>query len=139
MNIETRTVVTEVIFRRWKEGMGNGVIAIFPGVCNSESDSRTCESYMHVGQHGTCDPYVVIDRTTLCDRDNSGAEFLKQQLESAPYFYKLKRISRHQQRHQDEREETVKVNRKHYEMGNPARTDSERSATWTAENLGESY
>ncbi len=47
--------ITRVIFRMFK----GEVIAIFPELPGT-MDVYTCSSYMHIGQHGACDPYGVI-------------------------------------------------------------------------------
>lgn len=79
-----------VIFRILEEQ----VIAIFPTIPGTY-DAYTCSSYMHVGQHGACDPVGLMQRTEQAPeytyRD------LKRELESAPYHYKLevrRRLSR---------------------------------------------
>ena len=47
--------MTKVIFRKF----GNGeVIALFPQE-PATRDGWECMSYMHVGQHGSADPFVV--------------------------------------------------------------------------------
>jgi len=39
---------TKVIFRKWKDG---DIIALFPELPGDMNPYRTCESYMHIGQH----------------------------------------------------------------------------------------
>lgn len=64
-------MATPVIFRKWKprrvaEGIGEEggeVIALFPTVPGSSP--WDCNSYMHIGQHGTADPYLFIRETVL--------------------------------------------------------------------------
>ena len=41
---------TPVIFRRFKDGE---IIAIFPTLAGT-NNPNTCQSYQHVGQHGSC-------------------------------------------------------------------------------------
>lgn len=53
---------TPVIFRRWPKSEGGGVIAIFPRN-SARRDPATCSSYEHFGQHGACDPDLVIKKT----------------------------------------------------------------------------
>ena len=53
---------TIVIFRKFKND--GSVIAIFPEIPGS-CDRYTCNSYMHIGQHGTCNPYNLIGITKL--------------------------------------------------------------------------
>ena len=40
---------TKVIFRKLKDG---DIIALFPELPGDMNPYHTCESYMHVGQHG---------------------------------------------------------------------------------------
>ena len=47
--------MTKVIFRKFKNGE---VIALFPQE-PATRDGWECMSYMHVGQHGSADPFVV--------------------------------------------------------------------------------
>lgn len=47
----------KVIFRKFKNGE---VIALFPQEPAS-ADGWECMSYMHVGQHGSADPFIVHD------------------------------------------------------------------------------
>ena len=51
-----------VIFRKWPESEGGGVIALFPTALGT-SDYYTCDSYETIGQHGSADPVGVIERT----------------------------------------------------------------------------
>ena len=50
---------TKVIFRKYPDG---DIIAIFPEE-PGDSNKSTCLSYMHMGQHSACDPYLVISET----------------------------------------------------------------------------
>jgi hypothetical protein len=51
---------TKVVFRKWKkEGT---IIAIFPEEI-SDNAGYLCSSYEHVGQHGGCDPQLVMGMT----------------------------------------------------------------------------
>lgn len=50
---------TPVIFRKFKEW---DIIAIFPTIPGT-SDQYTCQSYMHIGQHGSCEPTYLIQNT----------------------------------------------------------------------------
>ena len=51
---------TKVIFRVFKDD--GDVIAIFPQEAVN-SNPHECSSYQHVGQHGACDPYGIIQVT----------------------------------------------------------------------------
>lgn len=76
--------ITVVIFRKWRDT--DDVIAIFP-LDPGTNDPYTCESYMHVGQHGSCDPKRVITAT----KPAKPAEYepLQRELESFPYNYQF--------------------------------------------------
>lgn len=54
--------ITDVIFRTWKGKDGGDVIALFPGLFGT-SEPHTCSSYMHVGQHSSANPHLVIQAT----------------------------------------------------------------------------
>lgn len=49
--------MTKVIFRKFRNGE---VIALFPQE-PATCDGWLCVSYMHVGQHGSADPFIVND------------------------------------------------------------------------------
>lgn len=56
--MDTKTVTkTKVIFRKFKD---NQVIALFPEL-PATNDPWTCESYMHIGQHSSADPRIILD------------------------------------------------------------------------------
>jgi hypothetical protein len=57
---------TKVIFRVWtgKHKTGDDVIAIFPQV-PGDSSAYTCLSYEHCGQHGSCNPEIVVQSSRL--------------------------------------------------------------------------
>lgn len=59
----TKTEPTIVIFRKWKESSGEGIIALFPEL-PADNDGFYCDSYEHVGQHGAAD-YSGLMRTTV--------------------------------------------------------------------------
>ena len=74
---------TKVIFRWWRDG----VIAIFieePGT----NDVSTCDSYQHIGQHGSCSPHWVIQDSRSATEEEYAD--LKRELESEPYNYRLR-------------------------------------------------
>lgn len=51
--------ITPVMFRAWRDG---DIIALFPTLPgNNRYDS--CDSYMHVGQHGAADYTLVVSDT----------------------------------------------------------------------------
>ncbi len=77
---------------RWWPGEDGQVIAIFPTLPGTY-DPHTCSSYMHVGQHGACDPIGLMAQTEQCPeylyRD------LKRELETLGYRLEVrKRLSR---------------------------------------------
>ena len=56
---------TTVVFRKFKGKDGGDIIALFPEL-NHETGAANrymVMSYMHIGQHGECDPFMVRDRT----------------------------------------------------------------------------
>jgi len=69
---------TKVIFRRFTNG---NIIALFPEELGTNNPA-TCSSYMHVGQHGACDPFIVYN--TALATPGEYAE-LKEELESIGY------------------------------------------------------
>lgn len=56
MKQDTEKTIT--IIRKW----GDDYIAIFPHELGTNSP-YTCESYMHTGQHGSCDPQGIIEQS----------------------------------------------------------------------------
>lgn len=53
--------ITKVIFRKWNKSVdkNQGIIAIFPEEIGTMS-CYTCSSWEWVGEHGACDPQLVI-------------------------------------------------------------------------------
>lgn len=60
------TEKTYTIIRKW----GNDYIAIFPHDLGTYSP-YTCMSYMHVGQHGSCDPQGIVEQSQNTKNDDS--------------------------------------------------------------------
>ena len=56
------TEPTKVVFRHLSGAQG--LIAIMPEV-NGDMDPATCMSYMHIGQHSSCDPLLLLSKSTL--------------------------------------------------------------------------
>ena len=52
----------KTIFRVYPDGE---VIALFPQI---SAGAYLCESYMHIGQHGAADTYLVVRGTRLANR-----------------------------------------------------------------------
>lgn len=93
--------MTPVIFRKFKEG---DVIAILPTLLG-DYDLATCLSYMHVGQHGACEPDGLVQITTLA-RPEEYASLLKE-LEGIGYS-DLKVYKRLQYKWREERERELR-------------------------------
>ena len=53
---------TKVLFRRFRRD--GDIIAIMPEI-SSDDNPFHCQSYMHIGQHGSCDPYELIADATV--------------------------------------------------------------------------
>lgn len=56
MKQDTEKTIT--IIRKW----GDDYIAVFPHELGTSSP-YTCESYMHMGQHSSCDPQGIIEQS----------------------------------------------------------------------------
>jgi hypothetical protein len=65
----------KVIFRMWD----GTVIALFPEEPSDVHSWYNCYSYQHIGQHGGCDPYMIIQHSRLATPSEYAA--LKQELE----------------------------------------------------------
>lgn len=91
MSFKQDTRETPVIFRKWPAKDGGDVIALFPANPGTP-DPYTCDSYQHIGQHGSAEPHGVMRVTTPA----KPAEYasLRRELEGAPYGYRLKIYSR---------------------------------------------
>lgn len=76
---------TKVIFRMWH----GEVIAIFPEIPSSVLQWYTCESYLFVGQHGGCDPYVIIPQSRLATQEEYAS--MKTHLESIGYVLDVRK------------------------------------------------
>ncbi len=103
------TEETPVIFRKYGPRKGGAVIALFPAELGT-SDPYTCSSYVHVGQHGSADPWAVI-RDTHPAKPEQYAD-LARELESAPYGYRLKVYRRMQRSFYEARREQARGMRK---------------------------
>src|SRR5262245_27279552 len=74
------TEKTIVVFRKWKD---NGqVIALFPTI-PSDVLGWDCDSYEHVGQHGSADYHGVVQATNPVGRKETGP--LKRELTRIGY------------------------------------------------------
>lgn len=81
------TEKTIAIIRKW----GNDYIAIFPHNLGTNSP-YTCDSYMHVGQHGSCDPQGIIEQSKHTNNDDSAKlrDFISE-LESIGYNLNIRK------------------------------------------------
>jgi hypothetical protein len=86
------TEKTKVIFRKWNKSVdkNQGIIAIFPEELGTMSP-YTCSSWEWVGEHGACDPVMVIKSSKLAT-ENEYQE-VRNYLEDH-YGYKLEVIQR---------------------------------------------
>jgi hypothetical protein len=78
--------VTPVIFRKFRNGE---IIALFPFHAGN-NDGYTCQSFVHVGQHGSADPHLVMRMTKPATEHE--ANDLIAELTSDPYNYPPLRI-----------------------------------------------
>ena len=85
---------TKVVFRLWEET--EEIIAIFPEVPSSTATPNNCESYTHVGQHGSCSPAYLIGRTKPPSSDDqSKVSALREELKGIGYqLTERRKISR---------------------------------------------
>jgi len=90
--VEKDTEKTKVIFRFWKAS--DNVIAIFPELCGT-NEVHTCQSYEHLGQHGSCNPYMIVDNSRLAKPEEYAD--LKAELENH-CGYNLEVIKRNNQK-----------------------------------------
>lgn len=74
---------TIVVFRKWPDS--GTIIALFP-LEPGTADPYTCDSFEHVGQHGTADPRIVYHTHAATTVEYAA---LKAELESEPYCYSL--------------------------------------------------
>ena len=84
MNKDTEQ--TKVIFRVDERDKGFEVLAVFPEMAGDMNPYRTCTCYAHIGQHSSCDVFVV-DWTRPAKPEEY--EDLKQELESLGYNLKI--------------------------------------------------
>lgn len=81
--------ITPVIFRKFRKD--SEVIALFPYIVGT-NDERTCQSFLHVGQHGAADVNIMMHYTVPASE--AEAHGLIVELTSAPYHYPPLRILR---------------------------------------------
>ena len=77
---------TLVIFRKWPARSGGGILALFP-CASANRNENCCQSYEHIGQHGTALLEGCIYQTTPA----TPAEYadLKGELEGRGYRLKV--------------------------------------------------
>lgn len=73
---------TKTIFRKFKDGE---VIALFPEI-PSDLEGKYCDSYMHIGQHGSANYLMLLDDTVLATPEEYAE--LKRELETH-YNYEI--------------------------------------------------
>ena len=66
-------IMDKTIFRVYPDGE---VIALFPQI-SVNIGGRHCQSYLHVGQHGGADPFIVVSQTRLATPDEYKELFLE--------------------------------------------------------------
>lgn len=98
MTLTQDTELTPVVFRMFRAGRDTykerDCIAVMYEDLGDYSE-HTCASYIHIGQHGACDPRLVVRGSRLATPEEYRS--LKDELEAAPYGYRLqvrKRIPR---------------------------------------------
>jgi hypothetical protein len=96
---------TPVVFRKYGARCGGAVIALFP--CEPWNTPVTCSCYVHVGQHGEADPWLVVRQTRAAKPEEYAS--LKRELESAPYGYRLKVYKRMRREFYDRRREALRL------------------------------
>ena len=72
---------TVMIIRKWADGE---YIAIMPYELGTYSP-YTCMSYMHIGQHGSCDPMIVMNTKHTNNDDSQAYRDFIAELESIGY------------------------------------------------------
>ena len=84
--------ITKVVFRKfYPEG---DVIAIFPEMIGTRYPG-SCMSYQHVGQHGACDVFALMDPKRTRPAILREYADLKKELENRGYILKIcQRVSR---------------------------------------------
>jgi hypothetical protein len=78
---------TKVIFRRYKDA--GDIIAIFPEEL-ATMNPNDCSSYEYFGQHSSCDPFYVIQKTYPAKE----ADYQSLQKELEGIGYKLEIVQR---------------------------------------------
>jgi hypothetical protein len=89
--MEEKTIVVFRKFRGNDKWNGFNVLAIFPEIPGD--GLYTCSSYMHIGQHGSCDPYALVGETDLATPEEYAD--LKKELEGLEYNLVVRRRITH--------------------------------------------
>lgn len=76
--------VTPVVFRKWLKSEGGGILALFP---TQEEHNYLIGSYEHIGQHGSADYHLCMQRTTPTKPEEYAD--LKAELEGLGYKLKV--------------------------------------------------
>jgi len=102
--MEKDIVKTKVIFRVFKGKYEGEVVAIFPEHV-ATINAAYCESYMNIGQHGSCDPIGLISVTKLAKPEEY--KNLKAELENH-YGYNLEIIKKNNSSYYIKRVEQIR-------------------------------
>lgn len=94
---------TAVIFRRFRSRDGGQVIALFPELPGT-NDLATCESYMHIGQHGAASVWLS-GSTKPAKRIEADVHALWLELERIGY--KLREVRCFTITHRSQRHKTI--------------------------------
>ena len=65
---------TKVIFRKFREG---DIIALFPTMAGDCDNGATCNSYQHIGQHGSASP-LLVQAHTVAAKPGEYADLLRE-------------------------------------------------------------
>lgn len=100
MKIE-KVILTKVIFRKFKSD--GEIIALFPDIAGSHLYSHHCQSYVHMGQHGSAD-VAIVDFTSLATEEEY--KELKAELETH-YGYNLQVAKKFTQKNLENRKNQI--------------------------------
>jgi len=92
MKVKNNLDTVKVIYRTFSILDGGDTIAIFPEIIGT-NDPVTCDSYQHLGQHGSCNPNHLISITRPSTFEEK--EELAKELEAIGYSLKeVKKLSK---------------------------------------------
>jgi len=101
----TKDPPTKVIFRKFKSGDFKGdIIALFPEIA-ATLPGYTCQSYLHVGQHGSAGPMLIVN----CTKPATPEEYADLQKELTEQIgYTLRTVKRFTYSDQQKRQDQCK-------------------------------